>query len=501
MRGLAVREAGEHAADSDNSEFQKGRLMVNWLNAVIAQPANERTSIDFYSGWNWGTVAGVLFLVAASICQAQVKTSHYEQSNETFANPEQGFYVYSDLSELDHEIGRMRERGHTLVWGKIDLTRFRDKDMLSDSFLKQLESGFRTASEQGVKVIVRGSYGHKGPGGDYTSYKDPPQDHIKNHLRQLAPIFKANSDVIALFEAGFVGPWGEWHSTAIARDYNQGRELLRLILGSTPADRMVVVRYPYLKQRIFAKPSGGFETVTSENAYSGELVARVGHHNDCFMSSPSDVGTYDRGGSDREQETAYLAKETLHTVFGGETCQPHKLNDSPRAIAELEMLHGSYLNIGYHPGVLNKWKQQKRYDEIQRRLGARLVLTKSQISASGSPGGKLDVKLDLKNFGFASLYNPRDVQIILENENSNELFRFEVDIDPRLWKPGKPVVFEKQITLPGDLPKGSYSVHLNLPDPAGKLQHDPRYSFRIACKNVWDSKTGFNKLSEGIKID
>ena len=53
-----------------------------------------------------------------------------------------------------------------------------------------------------MKVIVRGSYGHRGPGGDYRSYSDPPKSHIKKHIEQLAPVFAANEDVIALFEAG-----------------------------------------------------------------------------------------------------------------------------------------------------------------------------------------------------------------------------------------------------------------------------------------------------------
>ena len=58
----------------------------------------------------------------------------------------------------------------------------------------------------------------------------------------------------------------------------------------------------------------------------------------------------------------------------------------------------------------------------------------------------------MKNVGFAPLYNPRVVQIVLENENAGQLFRFELDIDPRHWKPGKSYVLQERITLPGDVP-------------------------------------------------
>ena len=451
--------------------------------------------------WPTRALAVCLALALASVCQAQVKTSQYQESEEGFPNPDRGFYVYTDLHRLDPKIGKIRSSGHSLVWGKINLERYRNSAAVPETFLKEIEAGFQIARDQGVKVIVRGSYGHKGPGGDYRSYKDPPKEHIRNHIRQLEPIFAANKDVIALFEAGFVGPWGEWHGTKIATDYEQGRDMLLFILAHTPRERMVVVRYPYLKQRIFELPTGGYAVVDSSNAYSGVPVARVGHHNDCFLSSPTDVGTYDRGGSTREEETAYLAKETLYTVFGGETCKLHELNDGPRAIKELETLHGTYLNSGYHPDVLNKWKQQESLNEIKRRLGARFVLTESRISASASPGDVLVVECDVKNVGFAALYNRRVVQVVLENENSERLFRFQLDVDPRHWKPGKSYVLQERITLPGDMPKGTYTVYLNLPDPAETLQNDPRYSFRIASRGVWNPDTGFNKLTGGIKVE
>lgn len=436
----------------------------------------------------------------ASICPAQVKTTRYQEDLTVFANPERGFYVHANLHELDPRIGKIRREGHTLVWGKVMMRAYRDSPALPEDFLERIDAGFRIARDQGVKVIVRGSYGHRGSRGDYESYTDPPKEHIKNHLRQLAPIFAANADVIALFEAGFIGPWGEWHTTAIAQDYDQGREMLLFILDHTPADRMIAVRYPYLKQRVFRLPAGGFAVVDAANAYSGLPVARMGHHNDCFLSSPTDVGTYDRGGSARAEETAYLAAETLYTVYGGESCRPHELNDGRRAIRELGTLHGTYLNRGYHPKVLAKWQTQGCFDEIARRLGARLVPTESRISAGARPGGTLAVQCDLKNVGFASLYNPRDVEIVLENEADGRWFRFELDVDPRRWKPGERYTLSEQIALRPDMPEGSYTVYLNLPDPYAALHDDPRYAFRLAAKDVWDPATGLNKLTGGITL-
>lgn len=427
--------------------------------------------------------------------------TNYELDESIFPNPERGFYIYSNLHELDSDIGSRRDEGYTLVWGRVYMQAYRDVPFLPQSFLAAVESGFTIARDQGMKVIVRGSYGFRGPGGDYTSYQDPSRRNIENHIEQLAPIFAAHADVIALFEAGFVGPWGEWHTTEIAENYDLGREMLFHILDHTPANRLVLVRYPYLKQQIFKQTGGGFAVVDAGNAYSGERVARVGHHNDCFLSSPIDVGTYERGEMTRAEEVAYLASETLYTAFGGETCQPHVLNDCGRTIAELETLNGSYLNSSYHPGVLEKWVAQGCFDEVERRLGARLVLTRSRIAASARPGGQLAVEIDLDNRGFASLYNARDVEIILENAASGAVLVFAVDADPRLWKPGESHAIAALVPLPVDMAPGRYTAYLHLPDPSPRLRDDPRYAYRVANSGVWDEVRGYNKLASGIVVE
>ena len=36
---------------------------------------------------------------------------------------------------------------------------------------------------------------------------------------------------------------------------------------------------------------------------------------------------------------------------------------------------------------------------------------------------------------------------------------------------------------------------MSLPDPYGSLHNDPRYSIRLANKDVWDETTGYNYLT------
>ncbi|MBQ39362.1 MAG: hypothetical protein CME04_23515 [Gemmatimonadaceae bacterium] len=427
--------------------------------------------------------------------------TRYEVDDSLFPNPERGFYRYADLPGLSADIGAIREQeGITLVWGRISMAAYRQDELLPNDFLARVEQGFQTARDQGMKVIVRGTYGFEGPGGDYTSYTDPPIHNIRRHVTQLGPIFTANADVIALFEAGFIGPWGEFHTTAIATDPEQSRDFVHFLLEQTPEERMIALRYPLLKQRIFAS-GGGFETVTDANAYSGEPVARVGHHNDCFLSSANDVGTYDRGGMDRAGETAYLTGETALTVFGGESCAAYELNDCEPARTELHALHATYLNSQWHPDVLEKWESQGCLDYVRRRLGARFALHESQFPVRARAGGRLRVALDLENYGFASLYNSRNVEIVLQHAATGRSWSLATGLDPRAWKPGERYLMEIELPLPRELESGTYTAYLHLADPATSLRDDGRYAYRLASLGVWNEKTGWNRLAQGILIE
>ena len=149
------------------------------------------------------TLALISCTISAN-AQAPDAVNHVE-NKARFANPERGFYLYENLLNLSREIGRRRAEGHTLIWGKIPLDAYREQTPLPQAVLDSLTRSFATARSSGMKIIVRASYGSRGAGGDYTSYKDPGQDIIEKHIAQLAPIFSQNVDVVALFEAGFVG--------------------------------------------------------------------------------------------------------------------------------------------------------------------------------------------------------------------------------------------------------------------------------------------------------
>lgn len=197
-----------------------------------------------------------------------------------------------------------------------------------------------------------------------------------------------------------------------------------------------------------------------------------------------------------------MAQEGRFTPVGGETCQYNPpRTDCPNALAELEMLHWSFINNGYRPEVLNGWKTGGCWDEIRRRLGYRFVLSKLNVSPQVSPGGTMPFHLELKNEGFASPYNQRSVFLVLKkNSGGNQKVIPLESADPRWWMPGQTTNVDAQVPIPGDLPEGTYSLYLWLPDASPSLRNRPEYAIRLANQNVWQSTTGYNLLYNNLQV-
>jgi len=58
-----------------------------------------------------------------------------------------------------------------------------------------------------------------------------------------------------------------------------------------------------------------------------------------------------------------------------------------------------------------------------------------------------------------------------------------------------------EIGIPAEMPLGSYSLFLNLPDGYSSLSNRVEYSIRLANQNVWDSITGYNNLQTNVDVE
>ena len=163
------------------------------------------------------------------------------------------------------------------------------------------------------------------------------------------------------------------------------------------------------------------------------------------------------------------------------------------ALKDLAINHVTYLNQSYHTGVINRWRTQGCYEEIQKRLGYRYVLDKGHFTQTPQAGEPFRVVLKLHNEGFAPCQNPRDAELVLTDKGGKVLKTWPLDSDPRFWMPNEKVTVDQTFTLPAGL-SGELTLSLHLPDPCENLRGNPYYSIQLANEGVWDENTGYNTL-------
>ena len=414
----------------------------------------------------------------ASTSPEPASVSHtYSYSDASLLNPERGFFTPYELPS-PAGFSSVRITGKTLVHLNIRLDDYREAD-LPEELMKGLQTNFDDIREAGVKAIIRFAY-NQGPYPD--SEPDASKAQILRHIEQLTPLLKTNADVIAWVEAGFIGAWGEWHTSTNGLDnLTDKRDILNALLTAIP-DRYVQVRYPANIIEMYPDPMDAVE-------------ARVAHHNDCFLSSETDVGTYERNGEITiERDQAYLAELTRFTPMSGETCAPFPpRSECTNAIQAMELLHFSAINEAYHKGILRSWEQGGCYEEISNRMGYRLALTSADFNEQVRPGGILNLAVAIENKGFASIINERSLYIVLFN--GTERFEAKTSIDPRTWQPGTSS-FNVQLHIPSNADEGEYQLALWLPDAYETLHDNPLYAVQFANENTWDEATGLNVLGK-----
>lgn len=441
----------------------------------------------------------LMLLSLVTISQAQsVNVVYYDALEEEIFNPERGFHFFTDhgpggslLNQSQLESQKAQNR--SLVMRNYTLSDFRDSD-ISELWLDRMRADFETMRQTGLKCILRFRY--------TTSMDEPdaPLEIIERHLEQLAPLLEDNVDVIALMEAGFIGAWGEWHSSSHGLTTTENmRDVLFAILEALPKRRMVNVRTPRYKMNVFSSA----EPVSEENAYDGSQYSRTGHHNDGFLASANDLGTYYHV----TYEKNYLSQDTQFVPMGGETggggsSDANEFRQCSNAVPEMDYLNWSYLNSGWYGPTLDLWEQQGCMDEVKKRLGYRFVMGEGRFAEEVAQGNSFHFSLDLENAGFASPFNPRDVKLVLQSLfEPDSIYEVYLPDDPRFWFGGQEVTVEHEIGIPEEVPEGMYQLKIMLPDPEPTLHDRPEYAIRFANTGVWETSTGYNDLNHVVIVD
>jgi hypothetical protein len=188
--------------------------------------------------------------------------------------------------------------------------------------------------------------------------------------------------------------------------------------------------------------------------------------------------------------------------MGGEVLYNPPRSSGTNALEELAFLHFSFLNQDYQVQVIDSWQRDGTYPEIRRRLGYRFVLRSASVAASGAPGQSLPLNLQIENVGFAAMYNPRPVWLVLTHGlNRHEIPLAGPNFDPRRWLPGEPINLTAQVPIPATLEPGTYQLSIRMPDPHPDLRGDVRYAVRFANQGTWNPASGENGLGISVAIN
>lgn len=416
-----------------------------------------------------------------------LRTISYEEDHGNFPNPERGLYLEGDPGKYAYAA----DQGYRLAMRYIRLDAYR-YDRLPESLLEDIGRDFAAARESGLKLIVRFAYNRsRNSDNDYLG-DDAPLDVVLTHIDQLGPILHEYADVIATLQGGFIGAWGEWHSSEHGlTDHSARKAIADALLEALPETRMIQIRYPYYARDMYDLP-------TELTRFDGTDASRIGLLNDCFLATSSDGGTYIS-----DEDRSYTEAVTPYTVMGGETCSIgglHDRNDGDVALEETDRYHWDYLNSEFYRGVLDKWRDQGLYDEIVKQLGYRYTLREATTETAVQPGDTLDMSLTVENTGFGKLYNPRPLDLVLTPRDGGAPTTLRVYDDARtvLPLPGDTREIPLTARIPADM-SGTYDIHLALPDASPNLT-DTRYAIRLANTDTWNAATGTNDLHAPVTV-
>jgi hypothetical protein len=460
-------------------------------------------------------------------------TKTYTVSLENFPNPERGFFqtpiawngfnpASAGLTLTD--LQRYRQQGLSMIRAVYYIPEFKGRDV-SAAFLSTFRQHLADVRTAGLKMIPTFAYSKPADYNfaarpDLFENQDAPLSDVLRHLEQLKPVIQANSDVIAIWDGGFIGAWGEWHTstnnligTVYGSEVNSNtRQIINKLLEVVPSNRAVALRYPRHKQEFT-----GRAPLTAGEAFRGSAKARIGQKNDCFLASQDDFGTYWPVDTDSVWAAKdYLRLDNLFVPQFGETCwaegEAKKYITCKNALLQLDYVRYSALNIAYNEDVLNGWRQEPEecFTRIARRLGYRFELVSSSTPASISKTQNLQMNFVVRNTGWANPYNPRRLELILRNTVTKSVYRIvlnngslrptNTNLDPRFWQPDTTTTVSVNSPLPANIPAGNYELLLNLPDPYRQLRNRPEYSIRLANENLWEASTGFNSLQQSLTI-
>lgn len=424
-------------------------------------------------------------------------------------NPARGWYYHvrttaSSYSPLDYDtLLQLRStEGYSIIFRLFILDTFTSL-MIDNPTLVKIAADFDVARQAYFKLVIRFAYTETF--NDPPPRGDAPKQIILQHFAQLAPILSNYSDIILAMQHGFIGTWGEGYYTDFfgdsgvvnATQQNDRQDVYNALLTSLPKCAMIQVRTWQFKEHL----TGSNLPVTREDAHmcgngSAASSARVGLHNDCFLASDTDFGTWVNSMVDRPR----MSDHSQYSIYGGETCNPSSRSSCSIALQELRFFHFTFLNNRYHPTVLQGWRTEGCYDTIAQNLGYRIILVSSYFPDNITVGSNMSFQVTVRNDGFAAPVTKMLLNLVLKKDSVEQ--RMKLNTDVRFWLGnGTEHSMNESAYIPNELDSGTWRIYLEIADAAPRIQRVPQYNILAVNQVPAVQQAGMNDLLRSIQVN
>lgn len=443
---------------------------------------------------------------------------------------DKGKMPHLTTGHLEQEAQKYASDSITLVQTYFYLTEIINKPIAPKHF-EAMQTFFDKLRELGMKAVLRFAY-EKDMG---RAPIGPMEADIKRHTQQLKPFLEANKDVILVVQAGFIGAWGEWHSSVHGLENSDEikKNILTQICDMAPESRMVQVRVPAFKNLLkedamrYNRLSfhDDFIVIKQPHAGDGEMSEGKPYYEQIVRESPYLIvdgelpwGFWSVNNDPDDEQGSWLidGAQTARRLFLQHFTSLSAIHNykEGNATEKFSMQYWKETPISEQFLIANKMPFSNTYflkkdgtkatrsefDYIRDHLGYRIELQQLKVNPEWKKGTQNHVDISLINRGFSTLFNEHPVYLVLIDSAGNVCHSTLTGVQVNDWQPYHPQDAGRtpllhhipaSIDLPATFPAGTYQLGLWIPDGSKTLMYDPRYAIRCANSDVdWITTTG-----------
>lgn len=379
---------------------------------------------------------------------------------------------------------------------------------LPDEFFETTQKIFDFLRENQIQILLRFAYY------DVNTFnkRTPTTEELMLHINQLAEngIIERNKDIIHVFQAGFIGKFGEWHSDEPRAD----RSLIvnAIIEKLLPEGISLQLRNPRYREFISEENFNKVTLSFNDDAFFGiQNGTELGNQDYSVGLEPWEYQKNNAYNAPNDAELYYWSQFTNEMGFfpDGYACV---LGAAEHHLTTLSANNG-YLDQGpFKDGAMVRWKNQpvtekwlnenglaysenwfksaagetverSVFDYLRDYVGYRLSAQKLSVKKSGE--SKIQVELTLQNHGLSAAFNITS-QLVILDQDGNEVASVEAG-NPAEWYTTDPTDYNNRKQLDHTI-----TAQLELPQKSGEYRLGLKLLSKGGATARLDNKTEFS---------